>query len=77
VSDCTPLWVSGIRCPRQVEVRVHLIHSDGSTHSRTQVCALHGLQAAAMAFADVTIVRTPCTVVLAPLEPDDDRTWRP
>jgi hypothetical protein len=67
MTDCKPVWTTGIRCPRLPEVRVHLIHPDGSTHSRTQVCALHGLQAASLAFVDVTIVRAPSTVVIAPL----------
>lgn len=69
MSDCLPVGVSGTRCPRPVEVRVHLVDTlDGATQSRTQVCALHGIQAATMAFVDETTERQPCTVVLAPLD---------
>jgi hypothetical protein len=65
--DCVPLDCAGLRCPRPAEVRAYLVDTDGSTRSQSAVCAVHGFQAAAMAFTDTTTARQPCTVILAPL----------
>jgi hypothetical protein len=69
-TDCTRGVAAGSICPRPAEVQVHLVDvATGKTNRRDVLCAVHAIEAAMLAFVNVTNPDLPrCTVILAPLD---------